>query len=79
MSGRNLKKISTFAGKGPCWGPFIVKLQHLMACKRLLGQLYRKRDAYTETLTKLLSVNFNQKYEHNETASEIMSNKEFVT
>ena len=29
-----------------------------MSYKRLLGQLYKKRDAYTETLTQLLSVNF---------------------
>ena len=29
-----------------------------MSHKRLLGQLYQKRDAYTETLTQLCSVNF---------------------
>ena len=29
-----------------------------MAYKRLLGQLYQKRDAYTEILTQLLSVNY---------------------
>ena len=29
-----------------------------MSYKRLLGQLYQKRDAYTETLTQLLSVYF---------------------
>ena len=57
-SGRNLKKLSKFAGKSPCWGPSIVKLQHVMAYKRSLGQLYQKRDAYTETLTQVLSVNF---------------------
>ena len=58
VSGRNLKNFSKFAGKSPCWGPFIVKLQHGMAYNRLLGQLYQERDAYTETLTKVLSVNF---------------------
>ena len=57
-SGRNLKNLSKFAGKSPCWGPFIVKLQPVIAYKRLLGQLYQKRDAYTETLTQILSVNF---------------------
>ena len=57
-SGRNLKNLSKFAGKSRCWGPFIVKLQPVIAYKRLLGQLYQKRDAYTETLTQLLSVNF---------------------
>ena len=57
-SGRDLKFFSKFAGKSPCWGPFVVKLQHVMAYKRLLGQLYQKRDAYTETLTRSLSVNF---------------------
>ena len=31
-----------------------------MAYKRLLGQLYQERDAYTETLTQLLSVNFEE-------------------
>ena len=45
-------------------GSFIVKLQLVMAYKRLLGQLYQKRDAYTETLTQILSVNFEKKYEH---------------
>ena len=58
FSGRNLKFFSKFAGKSPCWGPFIIKLQHVMSYKRLLGQLYQKRDAYTETLTQLCSVNF---------------------
>ena len=56
-SRRNLKFFSKFALKSPCWGPFIVKLQRVMAYKRLLGQLYHKRYAYTETLTQLLSVN----------------------
>ena len=65
-SGRNFKleNFSKFAGKNPCWGPFIVKLQPVIAYKRLLGQLYQKRDAYTETLTQILSVNFEKKYEH---------------
>ena len=54
----NLKIFSEFAGKSRCWGLFIVKLQHVMVYKRLLGQLYQKRDAYKETLTQLLSVNF---------------------
>ena len=57
-SGRNLKNLSKFAGKSPCWGPFIVKLQPVIAYKRLLGQLYQRRDAYTGTLTQVLSVNF---------------------
>ena len=38
---------------------FGVKLQHVMSYKRLFGQLYQKRDPYTETLTQLLSVNLN--------------------
>ena len=59
-SGRNLKNFSRFAGKNPCWGPFIVKLQAVIACyKRLLGQLYQKR--YTEILTQALYVNFEKK------------------
>ena len=44
-SGRNLKNLSKFAGMSPCWGPFIVKLQPLIAYKRLLGKLYQTRDA----------------------------------
>ena len=32
-------------------GSFIVKWQPVLAYKRLLDQLYQKRDAYTETLT----------------------------
>ena len=62
--GRNLKNVSQFAGKSPWWGLFIVKLQPLIAYKRLLGQLFEKRDAYTETLTQVLSVNFEKNYEH---------------
>ena len=45
-SGRNPKNFATFAGKNPCWGPFIVKLQAAIAYyKRLLGQLSQKRYA----------------------------------
>ena len=47
-SGRNLKSFSKFARKSPTY-------------KRLLGQLYQKRDDYTETLTQILSVNFEEK------------------
>ena len=50
-SGRDLKNLSKFAGKSPFWGPLIVKLQPVIAYKRLLGQLYQKRDVYTKTLT----------------------------
>ena len=59
-SGRNfkLKNFSKFAGKSLCWGPFIVKLQPVIVCKRLLGQLY----AYTETFTQVLSINFEKNY-----------------
>ena len=61
-SGRNLKNLSRFAGKNPCWGPFIVKLQAVMACyKRLLGQLYQKSYCYTEILTQAFSANFKRK------------------
>ena len=59
-SGINLKNFSKFAGKSPCWSPFILKLQP--AYKWLLGQLYQKRDAYTETLTQVLAVNFEKKF-----------------
>ena len=58
--GRNLK----ICREEPVLGSFIVKLQPVIAYKRLLGQLYQKRDAYTETLTQILSVNFEKKYEH---------------
>ena len=33
FSGRNLKIFSESAGKSPCWGPFIVKLQDVLYCK----------------------------------------------
>ena len=56
-SGRNLKNLSKFAGKSPCWDPFTVKLQPVIAYKRFLGQLYQKRNAYTETLSQALPVN----------------------
>ena len=51
-------------GNSPCWGPFIEKLQPVIAYKRLLGQLYQKRDAYMETLSQALPVNFEKNYEH---------------
>ena len=59
--GRNLKNLSKFAAKSPCWAPFIVKLQYLIAYKRLLGQIFQKRDTYGQTLTPVLSVNFEKK------------------
>ena len=55
---------SKFADKSTYWGLFFVKLQHVMAYNRLLDQLYQKRNAYRETLTQLLSGNFEKKYEH---------------
>ena len=72
--------------KEPFLGFFIVKLQPGMAYKKvkvkLTGQsTLPKRDAYTETLTQVLSYRFwkssSAKYLC-ETASEIMSKKEFV-
>ena len=57
-SGRNLSKFIKTCRKSLCWGPFIVKLQPVIAYKRLLGQPYQKRDAYTETLSQALPVNF---------------------
>ena len=65
-SGRNfkLKNFSKFAGKSSCWGPFILQLQLVIAFVRLLGQLYQKNDAYTETLTQVLPVNFEKNDEH---------------
>ena len=60
-SGKNLKIFSKSAGKSPS---FIVNLQPVIAYNRLLGQLYQERDTYTETLTQILSVNFERKYEH---------------
>ena len=52
------QKVFKICRKEPVLGSFIAKLQPVIAYKRLLGQLYQKRDAYTETLTQLLSVNF---------------------
>ena len=63
-SGRNLKNLSKFAGKSPYRGPFIVKLQPVIAYKRLPGQVYQKRDTYTETLSLALPLNFEKNYEH---------------
>ena len=48
-SGRNLKNLLKYAGKSPCWGLFMVKVQPVIAYKRLLGQLYQKA-----TLSKAL-------------------------
>ena len=52
-SGRNLNNLSKFGGKSPCWGLFVVKLQPVVAYKRLLGQFSQKRNAYTETLLRV--------------------------
>ena len=81
--GRNLKNFSKFAGKSPCWSHFIVKLWPVIALKKnkITRSTLSKRDAYTETLTELLTVNFEKKLWTRlfcETASEIMSNKEFI-
>ena len=64
FSGRNVNCFSKFAGKSSFWGPFIVKLHHVMSYKRLLDQLYQKRNTYTVTFTQLISVNFEKKYDH---------------
>ena len=45
-------------------GPFIVKLQPVIAYKRLLGQLFQKCDAYAETLTQVISVNSKKNFDH---------------
>ena len=42
----------------PVLGSFYCKVADVMAYKRLLCQFYKKRDAYKETLTQLLSVDF---------------------
>ena len=39
-SGRNVKNFSTFAGKSPCWSPFIVKLQRAVAYKKSQSKDY---------------------------------------
>ena len=59
------KKFSIFPVKSLCCDPFLVKLQSVIAYKRLLGQLYQNTDAYTETITLALSVNFEKKHQHN--------------
>ena len=58
---RNLKNFSKFAEKSPCWSPFIVKLQPVIAFKEKQGKDYsvnfiKKRrlhgDSYTSTFCK---------------------------
>ena len=49
-SGRNLKNLSKFAGKSPCWGPFIVKLQSVIAYKRLRLVNFIKKETPTRRL-----------------------------
>ena len=70
--GRNLKNFSKFAGKSPWWSPFIVKLRPVIAFKKNVVKITRsnwsKRDAYTETLTQVFSVNFEKNYEHDYSA-----------
>ena len=77
---RNLKNFSKFTGKSPWWSPFIVKLRPVIAFKKKQGKDYSvklsKRDAYTETLTHVFSVNFEKNYERDYSA--IMSNKQFI-
>ena len=48
FSGRNLR-LFKFCWEEPVLGSFFMKLQHVMCYKRLLGQLYQKRDVYLET------------------------------
>ena len=59
---KSFKKVSKFAGKNPWWSPFIVKLRPVIAFKKNKVKITRsnlsKRDAYTETLTQVFSVNF---------------------
>ena len=74
--------------KEPLLRFFIVKLQPGVAYEKAKVKDTRrstlsKRDAYTGTLTQVLSCRFWKSYEHEfehlcETASEIMSKKEFV-
>ena len=70
--GRNLKNFSKFAGKSPWWSPLIVKLQPVNAFKKNKVKITRsnlsKRDAYTETLTQVFSVNFEKKCERDYSA-----------
>ena len=57
-------KISqSLQGKTGAGGPFIVELQPVIAYKRLLGQLFQKCDAYTETLTQVLSINSKKNFD----------------
>ena len=42
----------------------VLLFQPVIAYKRLLGQLYQKRNAYTETFSQALPVNFEKNYEH---------------
>ena len=51
-------------GRPRVGGPFIVKLQPVIAYKRLLGQIFQKCDAYTETLTQVISVNSKKNFDH---------------
>ena len=70
--GRNLKNFSKFAGNSPWWSPFIVKLRPVIAFKKNKVKITRsnlsKRDAYTETLTQVFSVNFEKNHEHDYSA-----------
>ena len=63
--GRNLKNLSKFAGNSPCWSPFIVKLRPVIAFKKNKVKITRstlsKGDTYTESLTQVLTVNFEKK------------------
>ena len=65
---KSFKKVSKFAGKNPWWSPFIVKLRPVIAFKKNKVKITRsnlsKRDAYTETLTQVFSVNFEKNYKH---------------
>ena len=62
---RNLKNVSKFKGRNTYWGIFIVKLQRGIAYKKAKVKFTRatlpKRDAYTETLTQVLSYSFSKK------------------
>ena len=71
-SGRNLNlnlKLLKICSEEPLLESLYCKVA---ACKqlikkpkeRLLGQLYQKRDAYTQTFTQVLSINFEKKHEH---------------
>ena len=71
-SGRNLNlnlKLLKICSEEPLLESLYCKVA---ACKQLikkpketlLGQLYQKRDAYTQTFTQVLSINFEKKYEH---------------